>query len=147
NIIIPNVRIRKKFKAEMFKSAFMSPNVFGLVAMKTAYNEGENWLNQVLIYIEDNYTFMKKYLEENLPGVKVINNEGTYLIWVNFRVFGLSAKKLEEVFIKEAKIELDHGWMFGEDGDGFERFNIACPRATLKEALKRVVKAFTPYLK
>ncbi len=148
NIIIPNEKIREVFKTTVLRHCvFMTPGVFGSTALQAAYTHGESWLSQVMEYVEANYNFMKGYLEQNLPGVKVLPCEGTYLIWADFRCFDMDPKEMERVMRKEARVALDEGYIFGPGGAGFERFNVACPRSTLREALNRIITAFKPYLK
>jgi len=100
-----------------------------------------------MLYLGKNLDFLKTFIKENLPGVRVIEPEGTYLIWVDFRELGLDPKELGRIMLKEANVALNQGYQFGEAGAGFQRINIACPRSILEEALKRIAKAFRPYLK
>ena len=85
--------------------------------------------------------FVREYREQNLPQIKLIEPEGTYLIWLDCRALGLPEAKLEHLIVHEAKLWLDSGAIFGKDGEGFERINIACPRAILEEACKRLCRA------
>jgi cystathionine beta-lyase len=140
NIIISNKTLREELKAQMSINGYHSPNVFGAIALQTAYDQCEDWLEALMKYLQQNFDFLKKYFQENLPEVSVIEPEGTYLIWLDFRKFNLSPKDLQAKLI-DAKVALDPGHIFGAGGEGFERINIACPRATLKEALDRIVKA------
>ncbi len=136
-IIIPNKKIRDSFCSA--RMGFMpGVNAFGLVALEAAYRHGDDWLEQLLDYLQGNLEFLVKYFEEKIPEVKVIKPEGTYLVWLDFRKLGLKEKKLRDLLIKKAKIGLEEGTIFGPEGKGFQRMNIACPRATLKEALGRI---------
>lgn len=92
----------------------------------------------MLSYVKANAEFTRQYVEEQLPGVKMIDLEGTYLVWLDFRETGLSVDELEDLIINKAKLWLDSGKIFGDCGRGFQRINIACPRATLTEALERI---------
>ena len=92
-------------------------------------------------YVKDNIAFTKQFVEERLSGVKVVETEGTYLVWLNFRGLHLSEKELEDLIVNKAKLWLDRGSMFGKSGEGFERINVACPRKTLVEALNRIENA------
>ncbi|MCP4176469.1 MAG: pyridoxal phosphate-dependent aminotransferase [bacterium] len=141
NIIIANERLRSKFLETMYSNGLAGMNTFGLVATETAYNEGEEWLEQVLAYIHDNFKFLKNYIKENIPEIKVTDTEATYLIWLDFRDLNLTQKKLKEFTLKKAGIFFDEGFIFGEPGIGFERINIACPRSILEEALTKLKKA------
>ncbi|MBD3190877.1 MAG: putative C-S lyase [Candidatus Heimdallarchaeota archaeon] len=147
NIIIPNEQLRKEFAQTMANVSIRGPTIFGGLALETVYNECEAWLDSLLVYIQENFQFLKEFVEKHLPGVKVLDLEGTYLAWVDFRGLGLNAEKLDEIMKKEAKVGLDDGAMFGESGKGFQRFNLACPKAILKEALERIQEAFKEYLK
>ena len=89
-------------------------------------------------YIKENIKYTKLFLEENIPNIKMINHEGTYLLWLDFRALGLSFDGLEDLIINKGKLWLDHGRMFGESGIGFQRINVACPRTILEQALKRL---------
>jgi len=138
NLIIPREDWRKRYTATLTKHGLMGTNAFGVVATETAYNEGEEWLTAVMAYIEENYRFMVTYLAEHLPQLKAVSPQGTYLVWVDCRALGLDPAARKELIMGEAKVFLDEGEMFGPEGEGFERFNIACPRTILAEALQRI---------
>ncbi len=138
NIFIANNDLRYRFKREIDAAGISQLGVLGLVATEAAYSQGEEWYQAVKKYISDNIDFTKKYVEENLPGVKMIDTEGTYLVWLDFRGTDLSTTELNRRIIYEAKLWLDDGNIFGDQGDGFQRINVACPRATLQEALDRI---------
>ena len=138
NIFIANNDLRYRFKREIDAAGISQLGVLGLVATEAAYSKGEEWYQAVKKYISDNIDFTKKYVEENLPGVKMIDTEGTYLAWLDFRGTDLSTTELNRRIIYEAKLWLDDGNIFGDQGDGFQRINVACPRATLQEALDRI---------
>ncbi len=141
SIIIPNDSIRKKFLEATEDRIMGSVNVLGLVAMEAAYRYGDEWLNQMLTYLKGNLEFLKKYVKERIPQIKVVEPEGTYLVWMNFRALGMNKKELHDFLINKARVGLDDGYFFGKNGEGFERINIACPRSVLKEALMRIEKA------
>lgn len=113
----------------------------GLAACRAAYEHGGEWLEELKAYLDGNLGFLREFIRTRLPGVRLVEPEGTYLVWVDFRGLGLSADALEDLMVNRARLWLDRGAMFGEAGEGFERFNIACPRATLEEALTRVEQA------
>ena len=94
-------------------------------------------------YLYENLNFVRKYLKENLPQIRLIEPEGTYLLWLDFCGLGLTEKELEELVVKKAKLWLDRGAVFGAEGRGFERINIACPRSTLKQALDQLKNAIS----
>lgn len=115
----------------------------GLVACQAAYEEGEPWLLALKEYLEGNRTFVRKYLAKYLPMIHLIEPEGTYLLWLDFRELGLTEEALESLIVEKARLWLDRGAMFGKEGEGFERINIACPRTTLEQALSQLKKAVT----
>ena len=141
NIFIPNTQIRKAFKRHVSAAGYSQVNMIGLHACQTAYETGREWLEELKVYLRGNLDFARAYLEENLPQIKLIEPEGTYLIWLDCRALGLPEEKLEHLIVHEAKLWLDSGAIFGAVGEGFERINIACPRAVLKEALERLHRA------
>lgn len=141
NIFIPNVQIRKAFRKQMSAVGYSQINMIGLHACKAAYETGREWLEELKVYLKGNLDFVRDYLEKNIPQIKLIEPEGTYLIWLDCRALGLPEEKLENLIVHEAKLWLDSGAIFGKDGEGFERINIACPRAVLEEACKRLQKA------
>ncbi|MDE6747566.1 MAG: aminotransferase, partial [Lachnospiraceae bacterium] len=120
-------------------------NMIGLHACQAAYETGREWLEELKVYLRDNLDFARDFLEKNLPQIKLIEPEGTYLIWLDCRELGLTEEKLEHLIVHEAKLWLDAGSIFGKSGEGFERINIACPRAVLKEALERLRGAVEKY--
>ncbi|MHA1978815.1 MAG: MalY/PatB family protein [Candidatus Hodarchaeales archaeon] len=142
NVIIPNEKLRESFKVQMEKQFLIIPNSFGPVALQVAYDKGEEWLDSVLTVFERNLTFVKKFVQEKLPKVRIIVPEGTYLMWLDFRTYGLEPKELEKKMFEEAKVALDAGYKFGMGGEGFERLNIACPLSILKEGLERIARVF-----
>ena len=138
NIFIANPELRAKFRKQLDAAGTSQLGVMGLVACETAYNKGEEWYEAMLSYVKANAEFTRQYVEEQIPGVKMIDLEGTYLVWLDFRETGLSVDELEDLIINKAKLWLDSGKIFGDCGRGFQRINIACPRATLTEALERI---------
>ena len=145
NIFIENKKLRDAFRNEIVKSGYSQLNTMGLVAARAAYESGKEWLDEVRAYIKDNLIFFRDYLKENIGELNLIEPEGTYLVWVDFRKLGLSEKQREDLIVNKAKLWIDSGAMFGVDGEGFERFNIACPRSYLKKALDSLKKAVEEY--
>lgn len=145
NIFIENKKLRDAFRNEIVKSGYSQLNTMGLVAARAAYESGKEWLDEVRAYIRDNLIFFRDYLKENIGELSLIEPEGTYLVWVDFRKLGLSEKQREDLIVNKAKLWIDSGAMFGVDGEGFERFNIACPRSYLKKALDSLKKAVEEY--
>lgn len=138
NIYIPNDNLRKRFEEDLDMVGYSEPSVIGMTACVAAYTKGGNWLNELKEYLNKNLAFVRDYLEHNLPQIKLIEPEGTYLIWLDCRALGLSDGQLQNLVEQKAKLWLDDGYIFGAGGSGFERINIACPRATLKIALDRL---------
>ncbi len=139
--IIESKELRSAYQKA--KSGFGTGNSpFGLLALKTAYNEGADWLEAQMQYLEDNYNFLKDYLRKNIPQLKVTEAEGTYLVWLDFSEldFG-SDQELIDFMNNKAEVGLNPGRWFGEAGSMHMRLNIACPRDRLKEALARINKA------
>jgi cystathionine beta-lyase len=141
NVIISNKEVMTKYREQLERNNIGMQNPLSIVAAEAAYNEGEEWLEQLLRYLEGNIDFIKKYLAENLPKARLIKPQATYLGWIDLREYESDGKKLEELVIKEGKVAFDGGTWFGQGGDGFLRINYACPRALLEEGLKRLSKA------
>lgn len=141
NVWIPNPELRRVFEQKISAVGYSEVNMLGLHACQAAYEGGREWLEQLKEYLKGNLDFVRNYLKENIPQIKLIEPEGTYLVWLDCRELGLSEKELEQFIAQKAKLWLDDGVIFGKAGEGFERVNIACPRATLKEALERLKKA------
>ena len=140
NIFIPDDALRRKFEQAVAASGYSQLNTMGLVACEAAYRYGEEWYDAVKAYIRENLAYAQHFLEEQIPQVKAVKPEGTYLLWVDFRSLGLSRKELEELIVKKAGLWLDSGDIFGAAGRGFERINVACPRSVLTEALERLAR-------
>lgn len=141
NIFIPDQDLRKRFRKQLDAAGISQLGVMGLIACETAYSKGEEWYLAMHAYVRGNIAFVKKYVEEHLPGVTMTEHEGTYLVWLNFSGTGLSEPELENMIVHRAKLWFDGGTMFGEGGKGFQRINTACPRRTLQEAMKRLEEA------
>ncbi len=141
NILIPNPELKRKFKHQMDAAGISQLNVLGLVACEAAYDHGEEWYQAMKAYVKENIEFVKQYVEEQLPGVNMVEHEGTYLVWLDFRGTGLSVEELDDKIINQAKLWLDSGKIFGSCGEGFQRINVACPRKVLEEALERIKNA------
>lgn len=141
NIFIPDNQLRHRFKRQIAASGYSQLNAAGLVACEAAYRYGEEWYSGVKAYIRENISFTKKFLEERISKVKMLEPEGTYLVWVDFRALGLSNRELEDLIIHKAGLWLDSGAIFGAAGEGFQRINVACPRVTLQTALEKIETA------
>ena len=138
NIFVPNESIRRKFRAEISATGYDEPNIFGITAAQTAYESGDEWYDAATAYIKGNIDFAADFVKKNLPGVRLIDTQGTYLIWLDFRNLGINAVELDDILVNKAKLWLDSGRIFGKAGEGFQRINTTCPRSILKEALDRI---------
>lgn len=141
NIIISNKKLRAAFEKEIDVAGYSQLNTLGIVACEAAYKYGEEWYQALKKYLKSNLDFVREYLKEELPQVKLIEPEGTYLIWLDFRGLGLCERELENLIVHKAKLWLDSGAIFGNVGAGFQRINIATNKITLKEALDRIKDA------
>jgi len=139
-IIIPNKKLRDNF-INTRSGIVPNPNLFGYIALEAAYNHGDEWLEQVLDYLQKNLDYLKQYLENKIPNIRVVDPEGTYLIWLDCGDLGMDNNVLRSFMRENAKVCLEDGFIFGGSGSGFMRMNIACPRSILSEALKRIENA------
>ncbi len=143
NIIIQDASVRKAYTTELNAMASFGPGLFGLEACKTAYEYGADWVDELNTYLDGNYQYIKSYIEEHLPKIKVVELQGTYLLWLDFRKYGLTDEELSQKMLQDAKIWVDDGTMFGEGGAGFMRVNIAAPRAYIEKAAEQLYQAFS----
>jgi cystathionine beta-lyase len=141
NLFIPNPELKKKLIGAIDASGYSQLNAAGLIAAEAAYRHGEEWYQAMKAYVKSNIAYTAQYLRENIPQLKMIEPEGTYLVWIDCRGLGLSNQQLEDLIVQKAGLWLDSGIIFGDDGRGFQRINIACPRATLTLALEKLKKA------
>lgn len=138
NIFIPSEDLRRAFKAELTRTGWGGLNGVGQAACKAAYRHGADWLDQLKDYLRGNVDFLRDYLRDNLPMLKLIEPEGTYLAWVDFSALGMTPGQLHDLVANRARLWLDDGKIFGSVGEQFQRLVLACPRATLEEALERL---------
>lgn len=141
HIFISNESLRRRFRHELEAVGYGEPNAMAEVAAKAAYSEGEPWLKELLAYLEENISRTRSFLSEHLPEVKLVEPEGTYLLWLDCRGTGLSPEAQDEALVQRGRIWLDEGRIFGAGGEGFQRINIACPWSILEEGLKRLAFA------
>jgi cysteine-S-conjugate beta-lyase len=139
SIIIPNKKLRDKFNQT--RLGVSGSNLFGLVAMEAAYRYGDEWLEQVLAYLYANLEFACEYFEQNIPRIKLIRPQATYLLWLDCRELGMDDMTLRRFMREQARVGFDDGFLFGTGGSGFQRMNIACPRSILQKALHRIEDA------
>lgn len=141
--IIPNPELLKKYNQALEATGGGSGNIFGFEAVKAAYTpNGEQWLDELLEYFKGNAELVETFLKNNLPKIKISNLQGTYLLWLDFRGFGLSDEDINDLLINKAEVGLNMGNVFGEQGKCFQRMNIACTRSIVKEVLERIYKVF-----
>lgn len=140
--IIHNKVLREQYHEFLRKSELDTAHVFATGPVATAYTEGEEWLEQMLEYVEANIDFMEQYLKENMPKMGMIRPQASFLVFLDARGLGLPHDKLIEFFIREAKVGMNDGAMFGEEGSGYMRINLGCPRATLVKALEQIKAAY-----
>jgi cystathionine beta-lyase len=141
NVIIANESLRRAYRQVLRGSGLALPNVFAVTAVEAAYTYGEAWLDELLLYLEDNYRLAASFIVERIPEIKVVQPEGTYLLWLDCRSLGFNDEELDTFIKKKARLLLEPGTIFGTGGSGFQRMNIACPRSRLLEALQRLEKA------
>ena len=141
NIFIANDSLRRRFVKEISAAGYSQVNASGLVACRTAYAQGEEWYQGMMAYVRANIDFAEQYIREQIPEIRMRKPEGTYLLWLDFRRLSLTSEELEDLIVKKAGLWLDSGAIFGTCGEGFQRINAACTRATLAEALGRIRNA------
>ena len=143
NIFVKNVRQRNKINTEIKRSGYSQLNALGLAACQSAYTKGGAWLESLKIYLEKNIQLTKEFLAANIPKIKLVEPEASYLLWLDFSHYELPQDELDRRITEGAKLWLSGGTIFGADGKGFQRINIACPKTTLLDALGRLEKEFS----
>ncbi len=141
SIFIPGEEARAKFRKEIDVSGYTVPNNMGVVACKAAYNGGDEWYEACWKYIGENLAYVREYLENNIPEIKLVEPEGTYFAWLDCSGLGLTKDELNDLIINKAKLWLDAGDIFGEIAEQFQRVVLACPRATVEKALENLKAA------
>jgi Bifunctional PLP-dependent enzyme with beta-cystathionase and maltose regulon repressor activities len=139
--IIPNEKIRTKFHAYLKKSELEEGHIFAYVAAYAAYQKGGEWLKQAKEYLWGNIQLIDNYLKKNIPQIKAMIPEASFLVWLDCKELGLSQKELVSLFVNDAKLALNDGAMFGEGGEGYMRMNIGSPRSVIEQALDNLNKA------
>jgi cysteine-S-conjugate beta-lyase len=139
--IIPNNDLKNKFQKTLNRTGADMLNIFGMLASETAYEYGEEWLEALLVYLQDNLNYLSEFISKRIDGIKLIKPEATYLGWLDCRKLPIAEGGLKEFFVKEAGVGLNDGITYGENGQGFQRINFACPRTILIEGLNRIEKA------
>lgn len=135
---VPDPDIKKKFFGFLDANELSLGTLFAYVAAEAAFTHGEEWRKQLLEYLQKNIDFTKQYLHDNMPEIKMMRPEASFLLWLDFRVWNLPHKELVDLLVKKAKVGLNSGLDYGPDGEGFMRMNIGTPKATVQEALERI---------
>ncbi len=141
NIFIADEAMREAFKEEFKKSGFSQHGIMGMTACRAAYKDGGPWLRELMVYLGKNLEFLRDFIKERLPEIKLVEPEGSYLVWLDFKALGLSQDELNDLLVQKARLWLNSGTIFGPCGKGFQRLNIACPKKTLEAALLRLETA------
>ncbi|MGW8161865.1 MAG: MalY/PatB family protein [Desulfobulbales bacterium] len=141
--VIPNSKLRLIFRQQLRRMNLHGANLFGMTALESAYSKGEEWLNELLSYLQSNRQFMADRLTIGLPGLNHFLPEGTYLYWLDFNSLGLTPERIKEKLINEARLGLNDGMTFSRNNEGFWRFNFAVPRSMLEEGINRIIEVFS----
>lgn len=141
--VVPNDGIREQFYSWLEANELNEAPVFAPIATEAAYRHGAEWVDSLIKYIEGNVEYVERYCAGNLPGIRPLRPEASFLVWLDCRGLGLSHDKLIELFVDKARLALNDGAMFGPGGSGFMRLNVGTPRAVLTEALGRLATALT----
>lgn len=143
NIILANETLRTKLRQEINATGYSEANVFGLVACQAAYEHGDEYVDQLNEYVQGNIDYIDNFLKENLPKAHLIRPEGTYLLWIDFSEYGISIEKMNERILHKAKLWFNSGEIFGVEGKGFQRINVATNRLVIEQALEQLKDAFS----
>ena len=147
NIIIQNRKLREAYRKANAAAGYSQGNIMGQVAVKSVYNKGARWVDELLEYLTGNMEYMRTFVKENFPKAHFVEPEGTYLTWVDFSGYGFTDEELEHLMVEEAKLWLDSGKVFGPETAQFERFNLACPRATVVKAMEQLKAALDVHIR
>jgi cysteine-S-conjugate beta-lyase len=142
-VISENKIILDKLNSIQESQGFFTLNMFGIIAMEAAYTYGQNWLDNLLVYLEDNIDFSINFIKSYIPSLQLTKPESTYLLWINYNNLGISNTEVAKLLIEKGKLALEPGEKFGVGGEGYVRMNIGCPRQTLEKGLQRLKKALT----
>ncbi|AOZ93746.1 MalY/PatB family protein [Paenibacillus crassostreae] len=142
NIIIPNEKLRAIFKNGLIEAGIHNPTFFAVPICETAYTECDGWLEELKLYIEENIDYVKEFFTEHFPDLKIVESEGTYLLWVDCTSFDQKDERLKRWLLDESKVSVSMGTSFGQQGEGFIRLNVATSRVTLEEALQRMAATY-----
>lgn len=141
NVFVANPKLREQFFTLARCWGVGKVNAIGLVACEAAYTYGDKWMDEVMAYISANADYVRGFLAENLPNIKMAKSQGLYLLWIDCNALGLSPQELESFLLNNASLWLNQGYTFGDEGNGFVRLNIACPRSLLVKAMGQLKAA------
>lgn len=147
NVIIPNPELRAKYRHANAGAGYSQGNIMGMVAVKSCYTKGAQWVDELVEYIAGNISYVREFVKNNFPKATFVEPEGTYLAWIDFSGYGFTDEELEHIMVEEAKLWLDSGKIFGPETAQFERFNLACPRATVEQAFHQLKQAMDQHQK
>ena len=139
--VVPNEQLRTKYYRWLSANELDEPTVFAPIATIAAFNEGEEWRRQMLTYVEDNIHFVEEFCRENIPSIKPLRPQASFLVWLDCRPLQLSHTDLIDLFVNKAHLALNDGKMFGPGGEGFMRLNVGTPRSILQQALTQLAQA------
>lgn len=139
--IIADKKLRHQFEVVKKSHSTPDPNIFGFIATTVAYTKGDEWVDQLLDYLKGNFEYLDHFLKTECPECSLVDPQGLYLAWVDMRKLGMNNKEQEDFMLHKAHLWLDEGYVFGEEGSGFERFNLACPRSYVEKACQQLKKA------
>jgi len=140
-VVIPDEKARRKYEELVHTLHVGLGNIFGFEALHAAYEEGDQWLDQLLEYLQGSRDYLESFFRNELPQIEMMIPEATYMTWLDFRKLGLEPDELEQFIIKKAGLGLNTGTQFGPGGEGFMRLNFACPRSLLKQAMDQLKSA------
>lgn len=141
-VIISNEKIKQKYNEKLASMHLFLGNVFGSVAFESAYSKGDEWLDELLVYLEQNADLVVNYISKNIPKIKIWKPEGTFLLWLDFSATGFSHNEIKQKLVEEAKLGFNDGKSFGEDGTFYFRMNIGTQKENIEIALNRLKKVF-----
>ena len=142
-LIVPNPEIRSRIAKDIDRIGMHNPTIFAVTALEKAYTECDDWYEAVKKYIDENEAFTREYFEAHFPGFHILPREGTYLLWMDYRATGLNAQQMERWFLEDCNVSVYMGSVFGPEGDGYIRLNLASPRPLLQEAYERMRAAWS----
>lgn len=137
NIFIPNEERRGLMQQELTRLGYEEAGIFGITACEAAYRYGEGWLTELLSYLEENLAYIREFVKEKLPKISLVEPQGTYLVWLDVSAYGYTPEQIKTRLKEDARLWLDEGEMFGEEGEQFVRVNIASPRSVIEKAMER----------